>query len=238
MHREYINLYSQQLGRHMETLVFGHAGLPAIVFPTSQGRFYEFEDRGMVNALAGQIDAGQLQLYCVDSVDAESWYNRNVGPDWRIARQAQYTRFIAHEVVPFIRSRNGSPQLVTTGCSFGGYHALNLALQHPWTFSGCLSMGGAFDLEKLHFLGGFHNQDAYFNLPMNYMPNQHDGHVLDQMRRNRYVLATGTHDQCRNDNERMAAILRGKGIPVQLEVWGNDTGHDWPWWQQMAKLYL
>jgi esterase/lipase superfamily enzyme len=73
---------------------------------------------------------------------------------------------------------------------------------------------------------------------MNYMPNQHDGHVLDQMRRNRYVLATGNHDQCWGDNERMAAILRNKGIPVQLEVWGNDTGHDWPWWQQMAKQYL
>ncbi len=31
----------------MELLVFGHAGLPVLVFPTSGGRFYEFEDQGM-----------------------------------------------------------------------------------------------------------------------------------------------------------------------------------------------
>jgi esterase/lipase superfamily enzyme len=36
-------------------------------FPTSGGRFYEFEDHGVVAALAAKIDSGQLQLYCVDS---------------------------------------------------------------------------------------------------------------------------------------------------------------------------
>src|SRR5271170_6567863 len=64
MNREYHKWYSPRLGRDMELLVFGHTGLPVIVFPTSGGRYYEFEDRGMVGALGGKIDAGQLQLYC------------------------------------------------------------------------------------------------------------------------------------------------------------------------------
>ena len=59
MNREYHKWYSPRLGRDMELLVFGHAGLPVMVFPTSGGRFYEFEDRGMVGALAGNIDGGQ-----------------------------------------------------------------------------------------------------------------------------------------------------------------------------------
>jgi esterase/lipase superfamily enzyme len=238
MHREHHNQYSHQLGRDMEMLVFGHGGLPVIVFPTSQGRFFEFEDRGMVDALSGAIDAGQLQLYCVDSVDAESWYNRGVEPRWRIARQVQYTQYIVHELVPYIRYRNWNPNLVTAGCSFGGYHALNIALQNPWMFSGCLSMSGAFDLEKLNFLWGYHDSDAYFNLPMNYMPNLNDGNALDRMRQNNYILATGVHDQCWNDNERMAHILRSKGVPVKLDVWGDNAGHDWPWWMRMAQTYL
>jgi esterase/lipase superfamily enzyme len=58
MNREYHKWYSSRLGRDMELLVFGHAGLPVMVFPTSGGRFYEFEDRGMIGALAGKIDAG------------------------------------------------------------------------------------------------------------------------------------------------------------------------------------
>src|SRR6201999_2385809 len=82
MRREYHKWFTGELNREMEMLVFGHDGLPAIVFPTSQGRFYEFEDRGMVGAVADKIEAGRLQLFCVDSVDGESWYNRNVGPDW------------------------------------------------------------------------------------------------------------------------------------------------------------
>jgi len=61
--REYHKGYSTRLGREMEVLIFGHAGLPVVVFPTSCGRFYDFEDRGMVAALAGKIDLGQLQLF-------------------------------------------------------------------------------------------------------------------------------------------------------------------------------
>ncbi|MGA7243484.1 MAG: hypothetical protein WBX19_09890, partial [Terracidiphilus sp.] len=71
MNREYHKWYSSRLGRHMELLVFGHAGLPVLVFPTSGGRFYEFEDRGMIGAVGGRVEKGDLQFFCVDSVDME-----------------------------------------------------------------------------------------------------------------------------------------------------------------------
>ena len=93
----------------MELLVFGHGGLPVLVFPTSGGRFFEFEDRGMIAALSGKIDAGQLQVYCVDSVDKESWYNRHVAPRWRIARHMQYEDYLIHEVVPLVRLEEPRP---------------------------------------------------------------------------------------------------------------------------------
>lgn len=238
MKREYHKWFSHELGRDMEMLVFGHDGLPAIVFPTSQGRFYEFEDRGMVGAVADKIDAGKLQLYCVDSVDAESWYNRNVPPRWRIARHVQYDKYIVHEVVPFARWINQRPHFVTVGCSFGGYHAVNAAFRHPDIFTGCLSMSGAFDLQELGFLHGYYDDDVFYNQPLAYLPGLNDHWFLDRMRHSNYVLATGVHDQCWNDNERLAAVMRSRGIPVQLDVWGDNTGHDWPWWQRMAHVYL
>ena len=238
MKREYHKWYSPKLGREMELLVFGHDGLPAIVFPTSQGKFYEFEDRGMVGAVAGKLEHGQLQLICVDSLDSESWYNQNVGPRWRIARQVQYDKYIVDEVVPFIRHHNRQPHLVTTGCSFGGFHAVNCALRHPDVFTGFLSMSGAFDLKRMGFLSGYYDDDVYFNLPLDFLPNLNEPCILGQMQRRTYVLATGVHDQCWNDNERLAAVMREKGIPVRLDVWGDNTGHDWPWWQRMAQVYL
>lgn len=99
-------------------------------------------------------------------------------------------------------------------------------------------MSGAFDLKALKFLGNFYNDNVYFNMPMDYVPNISDHEYLERMRRNTYVLATGVHDQCWDDNERMAAVMRAKGIPVRLDVWGDNTGHDWPWWQRMAQEYL
>ncbi len=236
MRRDYHKWFSPRLGRDMELLVYGHAGLPAVVFPTSQGRFYEFEDRGMVDAIRWKIDNGEVQLFCVDSVDAESWYNRNVGPRWRIARQVQYDDYIIHEVVPLVKKLNWSPKMAAIGCSFGGYHAVTMALRHPDVFTAFLSMSGAFDMDS--FLGGYYDQDVYFNQPTHFIPGMSDPWFLDRYRQNTYVLATGVHDQCWNDNERLASVMRSKGIPVRLDVWGDNARHDWPWWQRMAQVYL
>ena len=236
MRRDYHKWFSPSLGRDMEMLVYGHDGLPAIVFPSSCGRFFDFENHGMVAAVQHKLDSGQLQLFAVDSVDAESWYNRDVPPRWRIARHLQYEHYILREDLPYLRQVNHNPLLAALGCSFGGYHAANIAFRHPHLFTAMLSMSGAFDLSS--FLGGYHDQDCYFNLPTQYLPNLHDHGLLERMRQNTYILATGVHDQCWDQNERLARILRNQAIPVRLDVWGNQTGHDWPWWQQMLQTYV
>jgi esterase/lipase superfamily enzyme len=236
MKRVYEKWWSPSLGRDMEMLVFGHDGLPVVVFPTSCGRFYEFEDNGMVGAVNWKLDNGKLQLFCVDSVDGESWYNRNVPPRWRIARQVQYQEYVLREVLPYIRIFNHNSHLATAGCSFGAYHAANLALKHPDLFTGFLSMGGAFDVSR--FLGGYHDSDVYFNMPTQYLANMSDPWFLDRYRRNTYVLATGEHDICLGANHHMAGIMRSRGIPVRLDVWGWGSKHDWPDWRPMVQEYL
>src|SRR5579864_5612351 len=112
MNREYHRWASPSLGRDMELLVFGHAGAPVLAFPTSLGRFFEWEDFGMVGALANHLDHGWIQLFCVDSVDAESWYNRYIPPHDRAVRHNQYERYLLDEVVPFVRGHKGVDFLV------------------------------------------------------------------------------------------------------------------------------
>jgi len=238
MRREYHKWWSDELGRDMEMLVFGHDGLPAVVFPRSHGRFFEFEDRGMVDAVKDKIEGGRLQLFCVDSVAAESWYNFDVPLPQRVSRHVSYENYILREVLPLVRRCNPKPKLASIGCGFGGYHAVNIALKHPHLFSGCLSMSGVFDLGAQGLLSGECSGECYFNLPLDYLPNLAEHGILDRMKHNNYVLATGVHDECWNDNERLAGIMRAKHIPVRLDVWGDNTGHDWPWWQRMAQAYL
>ena len=236
MNREYHKWYSNALRRDMELLVFGHDGIPLLVFPTSMGRFFDYESRGMIQALQNKYEHGQLQAFCVDSVDAESWYNKAVPPRERAHRHTEYDRYLFDEIVPFIRSRNRSDLLITTGCSFGGYHAVNFALRHPDVVTGAVSMGGAFDIHQ--FLDGYYDDNCYYNCPPDFLPNLTDPWYLDRYRRQKLVLATGETDICLDENIRLARIMNAKEIPHWLDVWGDGTGHDWHSWQQMAVKFF
>jgi esterase/lipase superfamily enzyme len=236
MNREYHKWFSPRLGREMELLVFGHAGTPVIVFPTSMGRFFDYESRHMIDVVRDRYEDGRLQAFCVDSVDAESWYNKAVPPAQRAARHVQYDDYLVREVVPFVRARNASPDLALTGCSFGGYHSVNFALRHPDLATYCVSMGSAFDIHQ--FLNGYYDDNCYYNCPPDFLPNLNDPWYLDRYRRMKIVLATGENDICLADNRRLSEIMSAKGIPHWLDVWGDGTGHDWPWWERMAQKFF
>jgi esterase/lipase superfamily enzyme len=216
----------------MQLLEFGHSGMPVLVFPTSMGRFFEYEDRGMVDVLSHKINAGQLRLFCVDSVDSESWYNRSVSPHVKVQRHISYENYLLHEVLPLM----GSHKIAVTGCSFGGFHAVNFALRHPDRTHYCVSMGGAYDLTS--FVGDYRGEDFYLNQPLLFLPNDSDPWFWEQYQSLGLVLATGENDICKPDNLRLAKVLQQRSIPHQLAVWGDNTGHDWPWWEYMAAVYF
>lgn len=73
MHTAYYNEYSYHLDRMMEFKVYGHAGRPCLVFPAQSGRFYDFENFGMVGAVQDLLEQGRLQLFTCDSIDWETW---------------------------------------------------------------------------------------------------------------------------------------------------------------------
>ena len=236
MHREYHRWFAQSLQRDMELLHFGHAGTPMIVFPTSMGAFFEYEDRGMVGAVADKLESGRLQLFCVSTVDAESFYARSRHPRARLEQYLAYEHYLLTDVVTFVEQMTGSATAGGTGCSFGAYHAFTMALRHPDRFTSCVTMGGAFDITR--FLDGYYDQDAYLLCPPHFLPNLTDDRYLDRFRRNKWVLVTGENDICRRDTEQAAALLGAKGVPHSLHVWGNGSHHDWPEWIKMARAYL
>src|SRR5437868_3852793 len=86
----------------MELLHFGKSGRPLLAFPTSMGRFFQWEDFGLIGALADWIDGGVIQVICVDSVDGESWYARGSPPAQRVARHLQYETYILEEGLPLV----------------------------------------------------------------------------------------------------------------------------------------
>lgn len=235
MHRSYHRWLSPTLGRDMELLLFGHAGAPVLVFPTSQGRFYEFEDRAMVQVLKPQIEQGLLQLICVDSVDAESWYCTWAHPSGRIWRHVQYEQYLINEVVPFVREFNANDFWMSLGCSFGGFHAVNLALHHPGLFRRTLGMSGRYNMRS--FMEGYSNDYVYFNTPTDYTNHLHDAQQIALLQRLDIILAIGRDDSGRASNEQLSGNLWRHGVGNALRLW-DGWAHDWPYWADMLKMYI
>ena len=235
MRREYRAWQSAILGRELQFIEYGHAGQAFVVFPTSMGTFHEYEDRGMVAALAPKIDAGVLRLFCLETVDRESFYGTH-HPRLRIERYLQWEQSLLHEFLPYAKHVSGHGSFGVTGCSFGAYHAFTMALRHPDVFTSCITMGGAFDLKR--FLAGYDDQDAYLLSPPDFLPNLTDAWFLDRCRANKWVLVTGEADICRGATEHAASLLAAKGIPHSLHVWGHGSLHDWPEWTRMAAAYI
>ena len=235
MNREYHRWLSPTLGREMELLVFGHAGARVVVFPTSQGRFYQWEDMGMNAPLADQLERGDLQIYCVDSVDAESWYAKWRPPAERARRHIEYDAYVLSEVLPFSKEKNPNPFLVTTGASFGAYHAVNFAFRHPEVVDRVIGMSGVYDISD--FVDGHDNEDIYRNNPSAYIRNEHDPARLSMLRHIDIILAIGRDDRHCANNEYLSGLLWGKDIWHALRIW-DGWAHDWPWWRDMIRLYI
>jgi esterase/lipase superfamily enzyme len=219
----------------MELLVFGHAGARVLVFPTSMGSFFQWEDMGMIATLGDQLEKGDLQLFCVNSVDAESWYAKERPPAERAWRHVQYDRYILNEVLPFTSQHNANHFLITTGASFGAYHAVNFAFRYPYLVNRVIGISGLYDIKT--FTGGYTDDNVYFNSPNDFIKNEFDPSRLKALRHIDIILAIGRDDSNFSNNECLSGLLWGKDIWHALRIW-DGWGHDWPWWQKMIHLYI
>ena len=175
MYFKEVNWYSPRLNKDMHVAIYGHGGTPFLVFPCQNSMCHNFADFGMCDVLQDVLEDGTIQLFCVDSVDADSWSLSGGDPVWRADRQENYFLYITEEVVPFIRSENPSGILpFCTGCSMGANHTANTFLRRPDLFSGMLAMSGVYD--SAYFFGGWMNDTLYNNSPEAYMPNLPAGH--------------------------------------------------------------
>ena len=223
------------LGRPMEMVVHGHAGARLLVFPTSMGRYHEWEDRGMCRALEQQLTDGSLQMYCVASVDDLSWYDDAAHPHIRAEWHARYDAYLRDEVIPFSLSLNSNPFLITAGASFGAFHAVSFGCRYPHLVSRILAMSGLVDIKRLTH--GYSDDLVYAYNPLDFMRHEHEPARLDAFRRMDIILAVGRDDTLRQGNEEFSRVLESRGIGSALRLW-DGWAHDWPWWQQMTQLYI
>jgi esterase/lipase superfamily enzyme len=223
------------------TLAYGHYGRPVVAFPSENGQPSDWEERGMVEALGDLIDAGRMKLYCVPSYDSESWTRPDLPLEERARRHGHYEWWVLSRLVPFVQADSSTHELVSTGCSFGAYHAANFCLKRADLFPLAIGMSGVYDVSVQS--GGERGDAVYFANPMDYVSHLHGDH-LDWLRHQASLMlvcgqgqwedTTGALDSTR----RFASLLSEKGIQHELDLWGHDVPHDWPAWRRQIAHHL
>jgi|WetSurMetagenome_2_1015567.scaffolds.fasta_scaffold72812_2 esterase/lipase superfamily enzyme len=241
MNVEHHRWWSPSLGQDMELKVYGYFGKPVLVFPAQGGRFFEYEDFHMVDAIAHFIESGRVKVFAVDSVDNQSWANFDAHPADRARRHEAYDRYVAGEVAPFIAQHCGGvgQGVIATGCSMGGYHAANVFFRHPDVFDAMISLSGLFQLGS--FIGDYMDEAVYLNTPLAFLPGLTDLWYLDRYRRSAIIVGVGQgawEEPMLEDARALRHALEAKGVPCWIDVWGADVDHDWPWWRRMMPYFL
>ncbi|MBR3746867.1 MAG: esterase family protein [Selenomonadaceae bacterium] len=225
----------------MTIKTYGAGGLPILVFPTQDAMSDNFENFGMIDTLKDFIDGGAIQLFCVDTVDQETWSNVWGDKVWRAARQENYYRYIIEEVLPLIREKNSSGKLpIVTGCSLGGLHAAIIFLRRPELFGGMLSLSGVYDAK--FFFDGWSNPVLYDNSPTDFLANISLNHPYIKLYNAKKIILCVGQGRWEEEGLRTTAIMRdifkAKNISAQTDFWGFDVDHDWCWWKRQMIYFL
>ena len=238
MRKEVHQWHSHRIGGNMRVAVYGHWGMPLLMFPTAAADFEEYERFHLIGSIKHLIEAGKVKVFSIDSVNQHTWMNNKLHPAERARRQTYYDAYVTKEVVPFIWNHQGARQrIVTTGCSLGAYHAMNSLLRHPHLFGGTIAMSGTYHMKQ--FIGNYVDDNVYFHSPLYYMPNLHDHGTLEALRHSNIIITSGTGDyEDPSQSARLARDLWAKGVGANLDLWGPDMRHDWPTWRAMLPYFL
>jgi len=243
MDTRYFRQYSPALGRDMECKVYGHAGRPVLFIPCQDGRFFDFEGFHMDETWSPWIESGQVMVFAIDTIDRETWSDKNGDPYHRIRRHEAWVRYITEELAPFIRKtaweRSGwSGGITVFGCSLGASHAVNLYLRFPDIFSGMLALSGIFTAE--FGFGNYMDEVVYENSPVHYMENLPSHHpYVEKLNRNFGIICCGQGPwELPETSRRLRQLFEEKGINIWVDFWGFDVNHDWPWWHKQVAYFV
>ena len=185
MNINYVKKYSNALGRDMEYKTYGDKGHPVLVFPSQDGRFYDYQDFDMVGVLSSFIEQGKIRLVCADSIDRETWSDIQGDHHRRIELHERWFHYIVDELIPDVRHYSNEPFIVT-GCSMGGFHAGNFFFRRPDLFDTLLALSGLYYAG--YFFHNYHDPLVYDNSPQDFLRQMPADHLYWDIYRHRRII--------------------------------------------------
>jgi esterase/lipase superfamily enzyme len=229
--------YSPALRREMPVARWGERGKPVLLFPTAGGDQHEVERFGLVGAVEELVERGRIRVYSIPSLGRESWMSLDIPHGQKAWVQVCYDRFLADELLPFLRWDAGAERVITVGASLGAYQSVNVAAKHPDQVWLSIAMSGLYDFDR--FMDGYVDDNYYYNQPLRFVPNLAEGEQLRRLRESFFLVACGQGPfEVPSEAVRLGETLGARGIPNYVEMWGYDADHDWRTWRAMLPMFI
>lgn len=239
MKKDSTSWYSPALQKDMPIASYGHYGFALLLVPTAAADYLEYERFQLMDTLAPYTESGKLRIFSVNSINNESWMNKQMDGAHKAIRQNQFNKYIFEEVIPFIKTNTSlDTPIIMCGASFGALHSMNLFLKRPDLIDGVIAMSGVYDLTE--YTDGYWDDQVYFNSPAHYIPQLNDEWYLHHIRKSNHIhiLTGGGNYEDPAATESFSKILYAKNIPNQASIWGKEWTHDWPTWRAMLPMLL
>ena len=210
MQVQYIKEYSNCLDREMEYKIYGQGGKLCLAIPSQNGRFFEWEDRGMITK--------------VRMLKHELWF--------------EY--ILTELIPSVQEKINNYDKWMVTGASLGATHAANLIFRFPKQFDTLLALSGIYDTELFygdyHDENTYHNNPCAY---MKNMSLDHPYMELYKQSKLIFCVGQGNWEQeCVESLRQFSTILYDQHIEAWCDFWGYDVYHDWPWWKVQLQYFM
>lgn len=239
MERGIITIESENLDKEVDIAVYGHFGSTLLLFSTFDDDALENEQNGLIEAIAPFIKKGKIRIFSVPTANNEIWKSESITPHERSKRHFNYNNFIVEEVLPVIYDSCGSVvPIITVGADHGAYQAVNSYFRRPDLFLGTIGMSGFYNIG--HLTQGYFDDNCYFNSPVHYLPNLNDNYWLTFLKSRHHVYLLSGKGDAENPSEslHLSSILQHKGIPHQVDIWGEEWAHNFDTWKTMLAQYI
>lgn len=232
-------IYSTNLEEEVEIILHGHFGFNILLFPTYTDSAQENTEQGLIDSVSQYLKKGKCRIFSVTGGMLKSWLNQDIQPIDRSKMMFKYNNFIIDELVPLIFQVSGGPSpIVLAGANLGAFMAANTFLRRPDIFYGVVAMSGTYNIK--HYSLDYFDDNCYYNSPVHYLPNLNESYWLSYLKTKRhfYIMSGSASDEFPDNSTGLSAILKEKGIPHNLDIWGNEYGHNFETWKAMLNNIL
>jgi len=78
MQKQTTSWYSPSLKKEMPIATYGYFGTALLLIPTAGADYQEYERFKLIESLAPFINAGKIKVFSIDSINKESWMNKQM----------------------------------------------------------------------------------------------------------------------------------------------------------------